>query len=169
MQEVGGNEVMSRPDQGATAVCRTSKELLCVGGGDIQNKLLINSKLVKKNASSAIVAIPRSSVLGRVQDFLPKMAQANEKLQNEMATAPMNHFDIENLDDASADIIEMNVAVVELSGSEDSDAEEESSSEETGSESEDDWTIGEVTMDNIKLPKTSEKKGKIEILDSKNK
>lgn len=168
MQQVNGNEVVSRPDQGATAVCRTSKELLCVGGGDIQNKLLINSKLVKKNASSAIVAIPRSSLLGRVQDFLPKMAQANEKLQNEMATAPVNHFDIENVD-ASADIIEMNVAVVELSGSEDSDAEEESSSEETGSESEDDWTTGEVTVDNIKLPKTRERKGKIEILDSKNK
>ncbi|XP_069085111.1 NOP protein chaperone 1 [Pleurodeles waltl] len=169
MQQVGGNGVLSCPDQGATAVCRTSRELLCVGGGDIQNKLLINSKLIKKNASSPIAAVPRSSLLGRVQDFLPKMAQANQKLQNEMATAPVNHFDIENIDDASADIIEMNVAVVELSGSEDSDAEEESSSEETGSESEDDWAIGEVTVDNIKLPKPSEKKGKIEILDSKNK
>ncbi|XP_069486002.1 NOP protein chaperone 1 isoform X2 [Ambystoma mexicanum] len=139
----------------------------CPANNDLHDKLLINSKLCKKKATAPeIVALPRSSLLNRVQDFLPQMAQANEKLKTEMATAPMNHFDIENIDDAPADIIEMNVALVELSDSDASDV--ESSSDDVESQSDDDLVAGEVTLDNIRLPKPNVKRGKIEVLESKN-
>uniref|UniRef100_A0A8B9PZT1 Uncharacterized protein n=1 Tax=Apteryx owenii TaxID=8824 RepID=A0A8B9PZT1_APTOW len=102
--------------------------------------------------------------LDRVQSFLPQMAHANDELSRKMVTAPAHQFDIENLDSATEKVIEMNVALVELSGS---DTDEEVSVSEDDSESEDDCTTDEVTIDNIKFPKQKGEKGKIEILDSK--
>jgi hypothetical protein len=46
-------------------------------------------------------------VLDQVQAFLPQMAQANEKLRREMAAAPAGHFNIENIDETSGNIIQM--------------------------------------------------------------
>lgn len=46
-------------------------------------------------------------VLDQVQAFLPQMAQANEKLQKEMAVAPAGHFNIENIDETSGNVIQM--------------------------------------------------------------
>lgn len=46
-------------------------------------------------------------MLDRVQAFLPQLAQANEKLRKEMAVAPADHFNIENTDGTSGDIIQM--------------------------------------------------------------
>ncbi|XP_036256466.1 NOP protein chaperone 1 isoform X1 [Molothrus ater] len=132
----------------------------------LENILLINSKLSSKKATTLqTVKVPRSNVLDRVQSFLPQMAQANDELKRKMVTAPTHQFDIEHLDSETEEVIEMNVAVVELS---DSDTDEESLTSEDDSESdEDDSVTDEVTVDNIKFPKQKGEKGKIEILDSK--
>lgn len=39
-------------------------------------------------------------VLDRLQAFLPRMAEANQKLQEQMEQAPAGHFDIECVDEA---------------------------------------------------------------------
>ncbi|XP_071407146.1 NOP protein chaperone 1 [Pithys albifrons albifrons] len=130
----------------------------------LEDILLINSKRGSKKATTLeTVRMPRSSVLDRVQSFLPQMAQANDELRRKMKTAPAHQFDIENLDSATEKVIEMNVAVVELS---DSDTDEEILTSEDDTESEDDSVTDEVTIDNIKFPKQKGEKGKIEILDS---
>ncbi|XP_042699560.2 NOP protein chaperone 1 isoform X1 [Chrysemys picta bellii] len=132
----------------------------------IHDTLLINSKHASKKVTNLeTVRIPRSNILDRVQSFLPQMALANNELRREMATAPAHQFDIENLDSCLENIIEMNVAVVELSGS-DTD-EEEIISEDSSESEEDSCATDEVTIDTIKLPKQKGEKGKIEILDSK--
>ncbi|XP_042648463.1 NOP protein chaperone 1 isoform X2 [Tyto alba] len=115
-------------------------------------------------ASRELLAVGRRGVLDRVQSFLPQMAHANDELKRKMVTAPAHQFDIENLDTATEKVIEMNVAVVELS---DSDTDEEILTSEDDSESEDDCITDEVTIDNIKFPKQEGEKGKIEILDSR--
>ncbi|XP_010185189.1 PREDICTED: uncharacterized protein C12orf45 homolog, partial [Mesitornis unicolor] len=132
----------------------------------LEETLLISAKCsTKADTTLQTVKMPRSNVLDRVQNFLPQMAQANDELRRKMVTAPAHQFDIEHIDSATEKVIEMNVAVVELS---DSDTDEEIlTSSEDDSESEDDCTTDEVTIDNIKLPKQKGKKGKIEILDSK--
>ncbi len=45
-------------------------------------------------------------VLQRLQNFLPQMAEANEKLKQQMAEAPAGSFDIESIDEAKR-VIEM--------------------------------------------------------------
>lgn len=132
----------------------------------LEDILLINSKCSSKKATTLqTVKVPRSNVLDRVQSFLPQMAQANDELKRKMVTAPAHQFDIEHLDSETEKVIEMNVAVVELS---DSDTDEELLTSEDDSESdEDDSVTDEVTVDNIKFPKQKGEKGKIEILDSK--
>ncbi|XP_053888978.1 NOP protein chaperone 1 [Malaclemys terrapin pileata] len=151
----------------SAAGAAASRELLSVGrGGGIHDTLLINSKHASKKVSNLeTVRIPRSNILDRVQSFLPQMALANNELRREMATAPAHQFDIENLDSCLENIIEMNVALVELSGS-DTD-EEEIISEDSSESEEDSCATDEVTIDTIKLPKQKGEKGKIEILDSK--
>ncbi|XP_074863927.1 NOP protein chaperone 1 [Carettochelys insculpta] len=150
-----------------TASSDASRELLNVGSGEgIHDMLLINSKRASKKVASLETArLPRSDVLDRVQSFLPQMALANKELRQEMATGPAHQFDIENLDDCPENIIEMNVALVELSGS-DTD-EEEVISEDSSDSEEDNCATAEVTIDTIKLPKQKGEKGKIEILDGK--
>uniref|UniRef100_A0A663LRI2 Uncharacterized protein n=2 Tax=Athene cunicularia TaxID=194338 RepID=A0A663LRI2_ATHCN len=131
----------------------------------LEETLLISSKCNSKAATTLqTVRMPRSNVLDRVQSFLPQMAHANDELRRKMVTAPAHQFDIENLDSTTEKVIEMNVAIVELS---DSDTDEEILTSEDDSESEDDHITGEVTIDNIKFPKQKGEKGKIEILDSK--
>lgn len=46
------------------------------------------------------------SVLERLQSFLPQMANANEKLKQQMEEAPAGYFDIESVDGAQR-VIEM--------------------------------------------------------------
>ncbi|XP_062989481.1 NOP protein chaperone 1 [Elgaria multicarinata webbii] len=150
---------------GAGAEPAVSRELLSAGGGGgIHETLLLNSKHAKKKATSLqTVRLPRSNLLDRVQNFLPQMASANDKLRKEMDSTPLHEFDIEHVDASTENVIEMNVALVELSGS---DTEEEESVSEDDSESENSSVSEEVTVDNIKLPK-SKGEGRIEILDSK--
>ncbi|KAH0616973.1 hypothetical protein JD844_028501 [Phrynosoma platyrhinos] len=132
--------------------------------GGIHETLLLSSNHAKKKATSLqTVRLPRSNVLDRVQTFLPQMANANDKLRRQMDRTPVEKFDIEHLDPSTENVIEMNVALIELSGS---DTEEEDPISEEESECEDSSVCDEVTVDNIKLPK-SKGEGRIEILDSK--
>ncbi|XP_060101567.1 NOP protein chaperone 1 isoform X2 [Heteronotia binoei] len=146
----------------AGGACRAvSQDLLLVeGGAGIHETLLLNSKN-KKSVKSQTVWVPRSSLLDRVQSFLPHMANANDELRREMERGPVVDFDIEHVEASTENVIEMNVALVELSGS--STEEEDSASEE---DSDDSSVCEEVTVDNIKLPK-SKGEGRIEVLDTK--
>ncbi|XP_040200173.1 uncharacterized protein C12orf45 homolog [Rana temporaria] len=153
MEEVGSE----------TAKQLHSADLLEVGssqGKGLYNKLLINSKQNKNGLSSPIVKMPRSSILDRVQSFLPQLASANEKLSKEIGTCPAGTYDIENVEDQEK-IIEMDVALVELNSSDSSEEEEDSSDEGSDSDPEDE----EITENNIRLSQ-KRKQAKIEVLDS---
>ncbi|XP_073473961.1 NOP protein chaperone 1-like [Aquarana catesbeiana] len=154
MEEAGGETVKQLH----------SAELLEVGssqGKGLYNKLLLNSKQNNKNGlSSPIVRMPRSSILDRVQSFLPQMASANEKLSKKIGTCPAGTYDIENVEDQEK-IIEMDVALVELNSSDSSEEEDSSSYESSDSEPEDE----EITENNIRLGQ-KRKKAKIEVLNS---
>lgn len=52
------------------------------------------------------VCVPFASVLERLQNFLPQMAEANKKLEQQMEEAPAGHFDIESVEEAER-VIEM--------------------------------------------------------------
>ncbi|XP_036376365.1 uncharacterized protein C12orf45 homolog [Megalops cyprinoides] len=142
----------------------SSRDLLsCGNGGGLHDKLLLKSKAAKTGDSLQTTKVPRSSVLDRLQCFLPQMAQANEKLTEQLKSSPAGHFDIECVSE-SEKVIEMDVALVEL-GNSDSDTEGELSDDSSSdSESEVD---GEVTEENLKLP-GSQRKGKpsIEVVES---
>ncbi|XP_077121784.1 NOP protein chaperone 1 [Ranitomeya variabilis] len=151
-------------DEGRTVKPVRSGELLGFGcsGGGLYNKLLINSKRNQKTGSCPpTVRMPRSSILDRVQNFLPQMAQANEDLNKELQTCSDGKFDIENIEQEE-NIIEMNVALVELNSSDSSEGESDSSEESSASDSD-----GEVTEHNIRLRQKG-KKSKIEELVPKN-
>ncbi|XP_026219493.1 uncharacterized protein C12orf45 homolog [Anabas testudineus] len=146
-------------------VKKTSSQALlsCGNGGGISEKLLL-----KPRASGSLQTerVPRSSVLERLQSFLPQMAEANEKLKQQMEEAPAGRFDIENVEEAQR-VIEMDVALVELSGSEGSSEDEEDLSDsEEESDSNDEL---EITEQNLKLPgdKGKKKKANIQVLNQK--
>ncbi|CAH7320474.1 NOP protein chaperone 1 [Phodopus roborovskii] len=163
------------PSSGRRSQVTVSTELLTAGSegsGGIWNQLLISSKPhSRKTSTLQTVRVQRSPLLDQVQAFLPQMAQANEKLQKEMAVAAADHFNIENIDGTSGNIIQMDVALFEMNQS---DSKEEGSSEESSqdgsensSESDDEDCIpSEVTIDNLKLPHAEDGRGKIEVLDS---
>uniref|UniRef100_A0A8C5PD93 Uncharacterized protein n=1 Tax=Leptobrachium leishanense TaxID=445787 RepID=A0A8C5PD93_9ANUR len=86
-----------------------SRELLGVGAtpGGLYEKLLISKKQSgQSGAAPPIVRMPRSSILDRVQSFLPELAQANENLSKEIESSPAGTFDIENTEEEEK-IIEM--------------------------------------------------------------
>ncbi|XP_004864815.1 uncharacterized protein C12orf45-like [Heterocephalus glaber] len=160
----------SSPSQECSAIS-VSKELLTVGNGQggIWDKLLINSKPnSRKSSALQTVRIERSPLLDQVQNFLPQMARANEKLRKEMEATPPEHFNIENIDRTLGKVIQMDVVLFEMnqadSKEKDSSGESSQDSSEDSSESED--GDDRVTMDNIKLPNSEGGKGKIEVLDS---
>ncbi|MCI4388787.1 hypothetical protein PGIGA_G00090040 [Pangasianodon gigas] len=132
----------------------TSRDLLVCGNGQgIHDKLLLKSK---RASSLHTEKVPRSSVLDRLQCFLPQMALANETLRQQMENLPAGHFDIESVEEAEK-VIEMDVALVELEGS-DSSEEEESSEEESSDEE-------TVSAETLKLPGNRKRKANIEVLE----
>uniref|UniRef100_A0A1A7Z2F7 Chromosome 12 open reading frame 45 n=2 Tax=Iconisemion striatum TaxID=60296 RepID=A0A1A7Z2F7_9TELE len=134
----------------------TSQSLLSCGNeGALSEKLLFKRQAGK---SLQTERVPRSSMLERLQNFLPQMAEANMKLMEQMEKAPLGHFDIENVDKAEK-VIEMDVALLELNES-DSYSEETSDSEQN-SDSED--GTREITEQNLKLPGNLGKKQKVGI------
>ncbi|KAA8578055.1 NOP protein chaperone 1 [Etheostoma spectabile] len=130
----------------------SSKALLsCGNGGGLSEKLLLKPKTGRPPQTERV---PRSSVLERLQTFLPQMATANEKLRLQMADAPAGRFDIESVDEAEERVIEMDVALVELSGSDSdsADGDETSSEEEDEEEEEEEEESESITEQNLKLP-----------------
>lgn len=145
---------------------------LSAGIKGVWDQLLIRPKPhSEKTSRLQTVRMQRSPLLDQVQAFLPQMAKANEKLQKEMAVAPAGRFNIENTDETSGNIIQMDVALFEMnrSGSEEEDSRDESSRDGSGDSTEsdeDDCVPSEVTIENIKLPNAEGGRGKIEVLDS---
>ncbi|XP_066525818.1 uncharacterized protein C12orf45 homolog isoform X1 [Hoplias malabaricus] len=91
----------------------SSQDLLqCGNGKGIHEKLLLKPKA---RASLQTEKVPRSSVIDRLQSFLPQMALANEALRQQMEATPVGHFDIESVEDAEK-VIEMVVAVCHVFG-----------------------------------------------------
>ncbi|XP_033507903.1 NOP protein chaperone 1 [Epinephelus lanceolatus] len=139
----------------------SSQDLLSCGTGEgLNEKLLLKPKTGR---SLQTERVPRSSVLERLQSFLPQMAVANEKLQQQMDEAPAGHFDIESVGEAEQ-VIEMDVALVELSVSDgDSEDMEETSDSEEESDS---GAENEITEQNLRLPgeKGKKKKANIQVL-----
>ncbi|XP_054608396.1 uncharacterized protein C12orf45 homolog [Dunckerocampus dactyliophorus] len=117
----------------------SSQDLLSWGsGGGLSEKLLLKPATGLKTER-----VPPSSVMGRLQSFLPQIAEANQKLKQQMEGSSAAHFDIENVEEAEK-VIEMDVALVELSDSED---EEDASASDEDSHDESD-----LTEENFKLP-----------------
>ncbi|XP_040030948.2 NOP protein chaperone 1 [Gasterosteus aculeatus] len=134
----------------------SSQALLSCGSGEgLSEKLLLKPKAGR---SLQTERVPRSSVFERLQSFLPQMAAANEKLKQQMDDAPAGHFDIEDVGEAER-VIEMDVALVELSDSKDGDEEEETSEEEESDSDE----ASEVMEKSLILPGEKGKKKKVNI------
>ncbi|KAM8909995.1 NOP protein chaperone 1 isoform 2-T2 [Spinachia spinachia] len=133
----------------------SSQALLSCGNGEgLSEKLLLKPKAGR---SLKTERVPKSSVLERLQSFLPQMAAANETLKQQMDDAPAGCFDIENVGGAER-VIEMDVALVELGDSED-DEEETLEEEEEEEESDSDEGL-EVTEQSLILPGDMGKKKK---------
>ncbi|XP_067110208.1 uncharacterized protein C12orf45 homolog [Osmerus mordax] len=132
-----------------------SQDLLSFANGrGLHDKLLLKSSKIGTTLQTE--RIPRSSVLDRLESFLPQMAQANNKLKRAMEQCPPGHFDIESVEE-SEKIIEMDVAVVELSGS-DNDSEDSSQTGESDSDE-----VSELTEESLKLPSNSQRNRKVNI------
>ncbi|XP_070977161.1 NOP protein chaperone 1-like [Oncorhynchus clarkii lewisi] len=142
----------------------SSQDLLACGNGGLHDKLLLKSKGPKAGSYLQTERVPISSVMDRLQNFLPQLTQANEKLKLQMEQAPEGHYDIERVEE-SGKVIEMDVSLVELSSS-DSDSDRESSQDNgTNSDSEEE---SELTEENLKLPGNSQrqiKKVHIQVLE----
>ncbi|CAJ1055667.1 uncharacterized protein C12orf45 homolog [Xyrichtys novacula] len=137
----------------------SSQDLLsCGNGGGLSEKFLLKPK---SSRSLQTERVPRSSVLERLQGFLPQMAEANEKLKQQMEEAPAGCFDIESVEDAKR-VIEMDVALVELSGS-DSDSEEEQETSDSSDEDSDSSEESEISEENLKLPRDKSRKKNVNI------
>ncbi|XP_019747397.1 NOP protein chaperone 1 [Hippocampus comes] len=132
----------------------SSQDLLsCGSGGGLVEKLLLKPRDGLKTER-----VPRSSVMERLQNFLPQIAEANQKLKQQIEETSATHFDIEDVE-AAEKIIEMDVALVELSGS-DSESEED---KESSSDSEEEESNMILTERNLKLPGHKGKKESINI------
>ncbi|XP_074554074.1 NOP protein chaperone 1 [Halichoeres trimaculatus] len=139
----------------------SSQDLLSCGNErGLSEKLLLKPKT---GSSLQTERVPKSSVLERLQSFLPQMAEANEKLKQQMEEAPAGCFDIESVEEAER-VIEMDVALVELSGSDSDSAAEETSDSDEDSDSDEEI---EITEQNLKLPgdKGKKKKANIQVVD----
>ncbi|CAN9508061.1 unnamed protein product [Ophioblennius macclurei] len=135
----------------------SSQDLLsCGNGAGLSEKLLLKPKTI---TSLQTERVPRSSVLMRLQSFLPQMAEANEKLKQQMDQAPAGRFDIEDVEEAEK-VIEMDVALYELRGSESSSGEDVETSDSEDDKDEDE---SEITEQNLKLPGTRGQKRKADI------
>lgn len=136
-----------------------SKDLLTCGGEKgIHEKLLLKSK----SGPMQTQRVPKSNVLDRLQSFLPQIAQANETLKQQIEDAPAGYFDIESVEDVEK-VIEMDVALVELEDSDNSEEEDESSSSSEEDSTEEDV----VTAEKLKFPGERKRKANIQVLEKK--
>uniref|UniRef100_A0A673C8H8 Uncharacterized protein n=1 Tax=Sphaeramia orbicularis TaxID=375764 RepID=A0A673C8H8_9TELE len=131
----------------------------------VVSKMELNTK---KTSSQALLTCGNGEGLYKqviivVLSFLPQMAEANKQLKKEMEEAPAGHFDIESVEEADR-VIEMDVALVELSGSDSSSEDDVTSDSEEESDSDDN---SKITEQNLKLPgdKGKKRKANIQVLD----
>uniref|UniRef100_A0A8C6S422 Si:dkey-48p11.3 n=1 Tax=Neogobius melanostomus TaxID=47308 RepID=A0A8C6S422_9GOBI len=119
-----------------------------------QHNLGNKTKLEKmRSVQTGVQIIKRESDVfvfsaGASADFLPQMAEANEKLKRQMEAASPEQFHIENVEEA-AQVIEM---------TDDSDSDSDSDDDE-----------GEVTENNIRLPGDKKRKAQIQVLQEEEK
>eukprot|EP01127_Copromyxa_protea_P011599 TRINITY_DN2927_c0_g1_i3.p1 TRINITY_DN2927_c0_g1~~TRINITY_DN2927_c0_g1_i3.p1 ORF type:complete len:101 (+),score=14.40 TRINITY_DN2927_c0_g1_i3:45-305(+) len=81
----------------------TKKDLLFVGAKE--SPLVIRDK-------PAICRVERSSVLDRLQSFLPQMRQANEALEVDLKASEPTKYNIEAVDETKP-YIQMNLGFIE--------------------------------------------------------
>uniref|UniRef100_A0A8C5GG48 Si:dkey-48p11.3 n=1 Tax=Gouania willdenowi TaxID=441366 RepID=A0A8C5GG48_GOUWI len=147
----------SIPGLGPFAACHYLLSLIPF----LSSNCLSEKLLLKPKAASSLQTerVPRSNMLARLQTFLPQMAEANEKLRLQMEETPAEHFDIERVEEGQR-VIEMDVGVFQLDGS-DSDCEEDTSD----SDSDEDVSV-KITEQNLKLPgHKAKKKVDIQVLE----
>lgn len=65
-----------------------------------------NKRHVSQRCDDRVLLFCCATVLERLQSFLPQMAEANEKLKQQMEEAPAGCFDIESVEEAER-VIEM--------------------------------------------------------------
>ncbi|KAK7102318.1 hypothetical protein V1264_020554 [Littorina saxatilis] len=105
--------------------------------GCLEQKLKIIGKSAEKQKESGprkTFRPPPSSVLGKVQAFLPQLASANEVL----LSMPPSEVDIENVDpEHDGPLIEMNFALMPQLSSDDDESSEEDDSEDEDTDGDD--------------------------------
>lgn len=121
-----------------------SKALIDIGNSH-DNPLLLK-KTTKERPQT--YQLKPSSVLNDVRAFLPKIAKANQVMNEQLKTDP-NKFDIEAEENGDGPVIEMNMSLVLQEGVDSS--EESDSSDDTNSDS--DQCFGEVTEENFRITK----------------
>ncbi|XP_059510746.1 uncharacterized protein C12orf45 homolog isoform X2 [Stegostoma tigrinum] len=85
-----------------------SKDLLRAESGlGFRQSLVVDPAHSRSLTRPQIVRVGRSSVLDRLQNFLPQMARANQELLKQMEISKPGHFDIENIEDCPDKVIEM--------------------------------------------------------------
>ncbi|XP_013419554.1 uncharacterized protein LOC106180183 [Lingula anatina] len=136
----------------ASTKCSTSKDLLHIGGSN-PDFLVISKKSAQpvKNGLKTYRTEP-SSVLSRVKSFLPKMEEAQLQIQEILKSNP-EKLDIEHIDDAEAQVIEMNLALVEQEESSDTSSDENEAETVSDSDTDIEFPCSSVTEKNIKLSK----------------
>lgn len=101
-----------------------------------QSRVRALNALLNPKPDMSIGSSPRSSVLDQVKSFLPKMAEAEVKLQSAIRDGLQDKFNVENVEDDER-FVEMDVALLkEKDGTWTSDSEADS----TPSQSENDFT-----------------------------
>ncbi|XP_078000973.1 uncharacterized protein LOC144453530 [Glandiceps talaboti] len=149
-----------------------SKDLLNVGSSNFESKLLLKQKKTYKASPS--------SVLQSVKDFLPMMASANRNLQDQLEHSAREEFDIENVENHTGPLIEMDLAIFqENSDSDDSDSDFDLDSEEEkkninglscssddSDNDESDINFGEITEKSFKISKPHSKRPDIEEMNT---
>ncbi|XP_026455440.1 uncharacterized protein C12orf45 homolog [Papaver somniferum] len=78
--------------------------LVCPTKGTLSPSSICGEKLVTSS-------VPRSQVLGKVRDFLGVMAEANEKLQNDVKENSGKDYNIEELTGNENEFIEMDLVL----------------------------------------------------------
>uniref|UniRef100_A0A672IMU8 Si:dkey-48p11.3 n=1 Tax=Salarias fasciatus TaxID=181472 RepID=A0A672IMU8_SALFA len=130
----------------------SSKDLLsCGNGAGLSEKLLLRPKAA---TSLQTERVPRSAAA----QLPARMAEANQRLKQQMDRDPDGRFDIEDVEEAEKD-----VALFELSGSESSSEDGVETSDSEDEDDDDNGGGGELTEENLKLPGARGHKRKAEI------
>ncbi|XP_057380455.1 NOP protein chaperone 1-like [Daphnia carinata] len=136
-----------------------SKALLGVEGIRQKTKeSVVFSLLKEKKRSGGTFKIAPSSSLQKVKEFLPHLRSANIKMQEELKSDPnkQTKYDIQNLDEESGRIIEMDLALYE-----DTDSDCSISSEDMRTEANNEV----IDENNIKFPGGNFKSNLVQVIE----